>query len=148
MATTERDKLERQYAELLAGAVQLTMADALTRCSGDACTAAVILATAAGALAASANHPDGRPGLRVALDALQDAHKECYDVPADADQRDRPRRSYQDLQTPAEAAIGHAIDQVERAGASFALTCAGDLLVKAQIMVANHVDGDDTKAGG
>lgn len=52
-----------------------------------------------------------------------------------------PRRSRLDLQTPAEAAIRHAIDAVEAAGCDPRLTDAVNLLVSAREKVADFVDG-------
>lgn len=52
-----------------------------------------------------------------------------------------PRRSRLDLQTPAEAAIRHAIDAVEAAGGDPRLTDAVNLLTAAREKVADFVDG-------
>lgn len=57
---------------------------------------------------------------------------------------DTPRRCRLDQQTPAEAAIRHAIDAVEAAGCDPLLTDAVNLLTAAREKVADFVDG---KAG-
>jgi hypothetical protein len=54
---------------------------------------------------------------------------------------DFPSRNCVDLYSPAEKAIAAAVDSVERAGASIALTDAVILLGKAKDRVADHVEG-------
>ncbi len=54
-----------------------------------------------------------------------------------------PTRSDTLLMTPAELAISSAMFEVEKAGASVALTDAVTLLSKARDRVADHVEGID-----
>lgn len=51
-----------------------------------------------------------------------------------------PRRNNMNLWTPAELAIYNAAQEVERIGADPRLTEAGNLLTKAQDLIAEYVD--------
>lgn len=55
--------------------------------------------------------------------------------------KDLTRRNRLDLNTPAERAICHAINEVEKAGADIKLTEAVTLLSQARDLVADYVDG-------
>ena len=77
-------------------------------------------------------------GAKVAPDAGPADGERC----AGSASEEVPRRYRLDRQTPAEAAIRHAIDAVEAAGCDPCLTDAVNLLIAAREKVGDFVDGD------